>query len=43
MDGNPGYSKINAYLKTLPKKRSLAYQVIDEDLMYDLWDTCPLM
>lgn len=43
MDGNQGYSKINAYLKTLPKKRSLAYQVIDEDLMYGLWDTCPLM
>lgn len=43
MYGNEGYEKINAHLKTLPKRRSLAYQVIDEDLMYDLWDTCPLM
>ena len=43
MDGNEGYGKINDYLKTLPKRRSLAYQVINEEFMYELWDTCPLM
>lgn len=43
MDGNDGYDSINAHLKTLPKGRSLQYEVIDESKMFDLWEECPLM
>ena len=43
MDGNDGYDSINAHLKTLPKGRSLQYEVIDESKMFDLWEDCPLM
>lgn len=43
MDGDDGYNTINAHLKTLPKGRSLAYEVIDENFMFDLWDSCPLV
>ncbi len=42
MDGNNGYDSINSHLKTLPKGRSLAYEVLDEATMFTLWDTCPL-
>lgn len=43
MDGNDGYDSINTHLKSLPKRRSLAYEVISESTMFDLWDSCPLM
>lgn len=43
MSGNDGYDEINAYLKSLPKGRSLQYKVIDENTMFSLWDNCPLM
>lgn len=43
MDGDDGYDSINAHLKTLPKGRSLQYEVIDENEMFDLWEECPLM
>lgn len=43
MEGDDGYNAINAHLKTLPKRRSLPYEVIDENTMFTLWDSCPLV
>jgi len=43
LDGNEGYSAINARLKSLPAGRSLPHEVIDESTMFSLWDNCPIV
>lgn len=43
LDGNDGYTAINARLKALPTGKSLPYEVIDENTMLSLWGNCPIV
>lgn len=42
LDGDDGYTAINNRLRSLPKGKSLAYEVIDESTMLSLWSECPI-
>lgn len=43
MDGNDGYNELNNHLNSLPHGRSLAYQILLEEQLLDIWGDCPLV
>ena len=43
LEGDAGYSPLNARLSALPLGRALANELIDESTMLSLWPTCPIL
>lgn len=43
LDGDEGYTALNARLKALPNGKSLPSEVIDESTMASLWADCPIV
>ena len=44
IDGNAGYSALNARLHSLDwHKKSLQYEMVDADILFSLWEDCPLV